>query len=107
MLHYAIDLADLKKEFKKKVMIDGKPIMLLYLADKVYALHDKCTHMGASLSKGSIEGEAVKCRIHGAKFDVKTGEVVEKAHVGFIKMPTKKTVTFKTEIKEDKVFVEV
>lgn len=107
MLHYAIDYKELEKEFKKKVVIEGVPIMVALLANKVYAIQDKCTHLGGSLSKGTIENNDVKCRLHGAKFELKTGNVIDKAHIGFIKMPTKKATTFRTEIVDGKVFVEL
>ncbi len=107
MLHYALEYNDLVNEFKKKVVIEGTPIMLALLADKVYAIQDKCTHLGGSLSKGVVENTEVKCRLHGAKFDLKTGNVVDKAHIGFIKMPTKKAKTFRTEIVDGKVFIEI
>lgn len=107
MLHYAVDYNDLVKEFKKKVIIEDVPIMLTLLADKVYAIQDKCTHLGGSLSKGTIDNTNVTCRLHGAKFDLKTGNVVNKAHIGFIKMPTKKAKIFRTEIVDGKVFIEI
>ncbi|MDO9628571.1 MAG: Rieske (2Fe-2S) protein [Acholeplasmataceae bacterium] len=107
MLHYALDYNDLVLEFKKKVIIEETPIMLALLADKVYAIQDKCTHLGGSLSKGAIENTEVKCRLHGAKFDLKTGNVIEKAHVGFVKMPTKKAKIFRTEVLDGKIFVEL
>jgi len=107
MLHYALDYNDLVKEFKKKIVIEEVPIMLVFLVDKVYAIQDKCTHLGGSLSKGVIENTDVKCRLHGAKYDLKTGNVIDKAHVGFIKMPTKKAKTFRTEVIDGKVFVEI
>lgn len=107
MLHYVAEYKDLEQDFRKRVVIEGTAIMLTLLADKVYAVQDKCTHLGASLSKGVQRNEEVQCRLHGATFDLKTGEVVEKAHVGFIKMPTKKLKTFKTEVKEGKVYVEL
>ena len=107
MLHYALEYNDLVKEFKKKVVVEGVPIMLALLADKVYAIQDKCTHLGGSLSKGTVENTEVKCRLHGAKFDLKTGNVLDKAHVGFIKMPTKKAQTYRTEIVDGKIFIEI
>lgn len=107
MLHYVAEIKDLEKDFRKRVVIEGTAIMLTLLADKVYAVQDKCTHLGASLSKGLHNNEKVECRLHGATFDLKTGDVVEKAHIGFIKMPTKKLKTFKTEVKEGQVYLEL
>ena len=107
MLHFALDYNDLVIEFKKKVVIEGVSIMVTLLAEKVYAIQDKCTHLGGSLSKGTVENTEVKCRLHGAKFDLKTGNVIDKAHVGFIRMPTKKAHVYRTEIIDGKIFIEV
>jgi len=107
MLHFAVDFSELKKDFKKKVVVGDTHVMVVLLADQVYAIQDKCTHMGASLSKGTLDDKVVKCRVHGAKYDITSGEVIEKAHLGFVKMPTKKAKTFKTVIKDDKVYIEI
>jgi nitrite reductase/ring-hydroxylating ferredoxin subunit len=107
MLHYVGLFEEFEKDFKKRVVIDKTPVMVTLLADKLYAIQDKCTHLGASLSKGELDNERIQCHAHHAKFDVKTGDVIEKAHVGFIKMPTKKLKTFPVEIKEGKVYVEL
>jgi len=40
---------------------------------KVHALDDVCTHALALLSQGFIEGGAVECPLHGARFDIATG----------------------------------
>jgi 3-phenylpropionate/trans-cinnamate dioxygenase ferredoxin subunit len=35
-----------------------------------------CTHEEASLAEGDVSGYEVTCPFHGAKFDVRTGEVL-------------------------------
>ena len=40
----------------------------------VYAFSNVCTHRKSNL--GKIRGEKVECPLHGALFDVKTGEVL-------------------------------
>jgi 3-phenylpropionate/trans-cinnamate dioxygenase ferredoxin subunit len=60
----------------KKVTVDGKEILIANVEGKYYAMGNKCTHRGGTLSRGSLSGKVVKCPRHGAKFDVTTGEVV-------------------------------
>jgi len=60
----------------KGVDAGGKPILIVNLKGKYYALGNVCTHMGCRLSDGVLEGENVKCPCHGSVFDVKTGKVV-------------------------------
>ena len=37
------------------------------------AMDDSCTHMGASLAEGSVDGEMVVCPWHGARFSLHNG----------------------------------
>jgi 3-phenylpropionate/trans-cinnamate dioxygenase ferredoxin component len=107
MLHFAVNYDELVKDFKKRVVIEGTPILVTILADKVYAIQDKCTHMGASLSKGTLNDHEVQCRLHGAVFDLNTGEVQTKPHISFIKMPAKKAKVFQTVIQDEKVYIDI
>jgi phenylpropionate dioxygenase-like ring-hydroxylating dioxygenase large terminal subunit len=60
-------------------LIDGRLItrtllddhVLLYRGDngQIVALHDRCPHRGALLSKGRREGDSVRCMYHGLRFD--------------------------------------
>ena len=40
-----------------------------------YAIDDVCTHDEASLEQGFLEGCEIECARHGARFDVRTGDV--------------------------------
>ncbi|MGI0016485.1 MAG: Rieske (2Fe-2S) protein, partial [Nitrososphaera sp.] len=37
---------------------------------------DRCSHMNAPLSMGTLNGKVVTCAMHGARFDVTTGKKV-------------------------------
>lgn len=41
----------------------------------IFAIDDVCTHDGASLEQGVLDGFEIECLRHGARFDVRTGEV--------------------------------
>lgn len=58
----------------KQVEVDGEPIAIFNVEGQFYAIHDTCTHAGASLAEGSVEGGTVTCPWHGAQFDLKTGK---------------------------------
>ena len=36
-----------------------------------------CTHEDASLSKGSLHGDCVKCPLHGSRFRLSSGEALD------------------------------
>jgi 3-phenylpropionate/trans-cinnamate dioxygenase ferredoxin subunit len=41
-----------------------------------YAIEDICTHDGAQLTGGEIEGNEIICPRHGARFCLRTGEAL-------------------------------
>jgi 3-phenylpropionate/trans-cinnamate dioxygenase ferredoxin component len=59
------------------VVVDGKEILIARVGTKIFAIGNKCSHMGCKLSTGKLEGETVKCPCHGSMFNVRTGEVVK------------------------------
>ena len=42
-------------------------------AGDVFAIGDRCSHGDISLSEGFVEGCAIECWAHGAKFDLASG----------------------------------
>ena len=46
------------------------------VAGQFFATQSRCTHRGGPLDKGKLEGSTVTCPLHGAQFDVTTGEVL-------------------------------
>ena len=47
---------------------------------KFYALDDRCGHMNAMLSMGTLRGKIVVCPFHFAEFDVTTGQKIKDPH---------------------------
>ena len=56
--------------------IDDKEIALFNCEGKFYAIDDLCSHAEASLSEGEVYDCKVECPLHGAEFDLNTGEAV-------------------------------
>ncbi len=85
----AVDELD-ENQMKQVKMEDGHKITLIRLSDGLYALDDTCSHAQASLAEGEIKGDNVKCPLHGAEFDIRTGQVKSfPAVVGVGKYDTK------------------
>mgnify|MGYP002636225956 CR=1 FL=1 len=61
----------------KRFELGGRRVLLANVAGRIYAVDDTCTHEDASLSSGVLEGELVKCPLHGSRFNVCTGEALE------------------------------
>ena len=58
----------------RQYVLEDRFVALCNVDGELYAIEDVCTHQFAYLSEGGLEGEQIKCPLHGAKFDVKTGE---------------------------------
>lgn len=99
------DKADLPLNKMILVVVDGKDVLLANVDGSYYAIANKCTHLGGSLSKGSLKGGIVTCPRHGAQFDVKTGQSVADAKIGFIKMGVKDEVSYSVKVEGTDIFV--
>lgn len=77
----------------------GVPIILVKKLKKIYAVSNKCAHMGCTLSRGSLVGLTVKCPCHEWMFDLKTGEFVTASQ---IRIPT-----YESKVEEHKIYVKV
>lgn len=52
----------------------GDAVLLANVEGVIYACDDICSHAYASLSEGDLNGAEVECPLHGAVFNVTTGE---------------------------------
>ena len=84
-----------------KVAVDGREILVANIDGEFFAVDDTCTHSGASLSEGELNGCVVTCGWHKAEFDCKTGKLA--------KFPAKirDLGTYKVSVESDNVFVEM
>ena len=41
-----------------------------------YAIDNTCSHQDYALSEGFVEGACIECPLHGAGFDLRTGEAL-------------------------------
>jgi 3-phenylpropionate/trans-cinnamate dioxygenase ferredoxin subunit len=57
------------------IAINGHPIAVFNLEGEYYAIEDCCTHQSLPLSDGYVDGDEITCPFHGAKFNIKSGEV--------------------------------
>jgi len=55
--------------------VEGRRIAVFRVGEDYFALADECTHRSGPLSEGTLEDGEVECPWHGARFDLRTGEV--------------------------------
>jgi 3-phenylpropionate/trans-cinnamate dioxygenase ferredoxin component len=78
----AFDLADLPLGSMRRVTRGDLDILLADTPDGIVAVDDRCPHMSAPLSIGSLEGCVVGCPLHDGHFDLCTGDVVQMPTTG-------------------------
>jgi nitrite reductase/ring-hydroxylating ferredoxin subunit len=62
----------------KNIEVEGKEIVISNIGGKFYAMDDRCGHMNARLSMGTISNDGiVTCPFHGARFDATTGKKIK------------------------------
>ena len=54
--------------------IEKTKLLLSRIDGQVYAVIDKCTHLGMPMRKGKFDGQVITCPFHGSRFDIKNGE---------------------------------
>ncbi len=64
----------------KSVDVKGVAVLIANVDGKFYALDDRCGHMNAMLSMGTLRGKIVVCPFHFAEFDVTTGQKIKDPH---------------------------
>lgn len=71
-----LHLSQLQQGKPVKVEKDGKTICVARVGDEVFAIDDTCSHSDASLSEGDVTDFKIECWLHGAEFDLRTGEAL-------------------------------
>ncbi|PYR48310.1 MAG: hypothetical protein DMF89_16255 [Acidobacteria bacterium] len=69
----ACALDELKSATCKVVSIAGKTILVVYDDGRVFALDNRCPHMGFPLHRGTVRDGILTCHWHHAKFDLSSG----------------------------------
>ena len=74
--HGVCRLVDLLEEAPVHADVDGVAICLVRSNGQVYAVHDECTHAKVPLSEGEVFNGSIECWLHGSRFDLATGRVL-------------------------------
>ena len=82
------------------VELEEEDVALCNVDGEIYAVANVCTHDGGPLGDGYLLGDEIECPRHGARFDVRTGEV--KTLPAIFPIPT-----FEVKIEGDEIWIEV
>lgn len=92
-------VADVEKVGLHTVHLNGHVIVLVHHEGEIYALDNRCPHMGFPLDKGSVQDGILTCHWHHARFDLCTG--------GAFDLWADDTPSFPVEVRDGAVFVDV
>ncbi len=78
----------------KIVLVDNVPLAIFNLNGEFYTIEDNCPHQHLPVADGIVEGNDITCPYHGARFCIKTGEVLSPPACENLR-------TFATRVSED------
>ena len=97
----------------KAVLVNGHAVLLARVQDELYAVSNRCTHMGGDLSRGTLGGTVVTCPRHGSRFDVRDGHVVRwlkgeglLSRLGAMLKPPRPVRTYKVKTERGDILVQ-
>ena len=96
----AAKLSEIPPGRTKIVEVGEEDVVLCNVDGQIYAIENVCTHDDGPLGQGYLQGEEIECPRHGARFNVRTGEV--RVLPAIIPVPT-----FAVKVEGDDVLVEV
>jgi nitrite reductase/ring-hydroxylating ferredoxin subunit len=76
------DVADLPPGSMQRVTRGDLDILLANTPQGIVAVDDRCPHMSAPLSIGSLDGCVVGCPLHEGRFDLCSGDAVQMPTTG-------------------------
>jgi 3-phenylpropionate/trans-cinnamate dioxygenase ferredoxin subunit len=96
----AANIGDIPSGRVKVVEVGDEDVALCNVGGEIFAIANVCTHDNGPLGEGYLLGDEIECPRHGARFNVRTGEV--KTLPAIIPVPT-----FEVQIEGDDVLVNV
>ncbi|MEP6693925.1 MAG: Rieske 2Fe-2S domain-containing protein [Chloroflexota bacterium] len=73
----SLDLDSVPEDKLTKAKAGAQTLVVLRRGEKIFALHDTCSHQGCSLSEGKLvdDGKRIECKCHGSRFELADGSV--------------------------------
>src|SRR5919197_5164274 len=71
------NLEELKAKGRLVVRGGHRPILVVYDRGRIFALDNRCPHMGFPLHRGSVSDGILTCHWHHARFDLESGSTFD------------------------------
>ena len=98
-LVHAASLVDVRTRGRLAVHLDGHALVLFAHGDRIYAVDNRCPHMGFPLDRGTVKDGILTCHWHHARFDLASGGTFDQ-FAGDVR-------AFPVEIRDREVWVDV
>jgi nitrite reductase/ring-hydroxylating ferredoxin subunit len=96
---FAIEERDLKENGASIVFPKGLSVVLIKKDGRIYALSNKCAHMGCGMEGGVLKDYFVQCPCHDWRYDIRTGEFLETREI--------KIRTFPWRLEDGKIYINI
>ena len=80
---------ELQEGSMKLLKIQGLPILLIKQAGQIYAIDNRCPHMGCAFSGGTLNGTKIVCPCHDWRFDIQSGRFLDAPELALAVYPVK------------------
>ena len=109
MEYLVANLSTLNQKKKLRVQVKNRWILLTSTENGVFAIQDKCPHMGSSLVSGRLVDGIITCKDHGLGISVETGNVTDEKKAKALRLDeySLSVKKFKVIIRENAVYIEV
>jgi nitrite reductase/ring-hydroxylating ferredoxin subunit/uncharacterized membrane protein len=73
----ALDVTEVPEGKPTKAKAGAQTLVVVRRGERLFALHDICSHQGCSLSEGKLvdDGRRIECGCHGSRFEVADGSL--------------------------------
>jgi 3-phenylpropionate/trans-cinnamate dioxygenase ferredoxin component len=71
------ELADVPPGAKKALKINDTWVLVCNTKERLFAVSNICSHQAKPLMMGRVRNCKITCPVHGARFDLETGEALD------------------------------
>jgi nitrite reductase/ring-hydroxylating ferredoxin subunit/uncharacterized membrane protein len=73
----ALRESELREGQPVRAELNGLRVMVVKRGGRVYALGERCSHLGGPLAEGQLQEESIVCPWHGSRFALEDGRVLD------------------------------
>jgi nitrite reductase/ring-hydroxylating ferredoxin subunit len=96
---FVIEENKLQENRVNVVFPKGLSILLIKKAGQIYALSNKCAHMGCGMGGGTLKDYTIQCPCHDWRYDIRTGEFLNAREI--------KISTYQWRLTDGKIFINI